>query len=268
MVRLNYPDTHMHTSFSVDSKEDARNYFDAALIENIDYLITTDHFDFDVANIPGNNWCYDLDEAFSYMQNLEKEYRCIKYLRGIEIGYKKEHLDEIRSIIKNNHFDQIILSIHEDGVLDYYDKEVFNKYGTENVLANYFSQMKEALLNTEGIQILGHLDYGLKTAYLLTGIDYTNTFKAEITKILQLLIDKGIALEINTKVQKYFPASHLDALLDIYKSLGGTLLTLASDAHEVGRYREGFSEYALLIKRSGFKSLVYFIDKKKIDFLL
>ena len=71
--------------------------------------------------------------------------------------------------------------------------------------------------------------------------------------------------EINVKVQNALPESHLRDFLKLYKELGGTKLTLSTDAHSSNRYLEHFDKYVSIIKESGFNYLCYYIKQKEYD---
>ena len=87
-----------------------------------------------------------------------------------------------------------------------------------------------------------------------------------IKPILNEIIKKGKSLEINVKVQNALPESHLRDFLKLYKDLGGTKLTLSTDAHSSNRYLEHFDKYVSIIKESGFNYLCYYIKQKEYHY--
>ena len=81
---------------------------------------------------------------------------------------------------------------------------------------------------------------------------------------MKLLIEKNKAFEINTKVQEVIfdidkDNHHIEYLLKTYKDLGGSKITLSSDAHKKERYRSLFLKYMKIIKDNGFNELSYFV---------
>ena len=74
------------------------------------------------------------------------------------------------------------------------------------------------------------------------------------------------AIEINVKVQNALTTEHLKSFLNLYKTLGGTKLTLSTDAHQSSRYLEHFDKYKQIIKDAGFKYLCYYIKQKEYHF--
>ena len=96
-----------------------------------------------------------------------------------------------------------------------------------------------------------------------------NEYSDIIKKVMTELVIHNKALEINTKVQNAFKeTTHLQNLLMLYKEVGGTKLTLSSDAHTVDRYAQGFEYYSDIIKQCGFSYLCYYIKRKEYHFMI
>ena len=108
-----YYDQHTHSSFSPDSKEDLRNYFQKAKELGIEYVSTCEHFDY-MTNVDGYTWIADYDELIKYHKILEKEFPEVKPLLGVELGYKRISYEEMIKLAKKYPFDIIQLSLHEN----------------------------------------------------------------------------------------------------------------------------------------------------------
>ena len=260
-----YHDQHMHSFYSEDSHEDLRNYYLEAQKLGIKYVCTCEHFDFETI-ISGKTWCADFDSAIKYREELKKEFPDIIPLLGVELGYKPTSVKAITELSNKYPFDIIQLSIHDNNVIDYYYPDQFGDY--RETLNGYFNLMLDGVTNFDNFDSLSHLDYGFKTALMIDKDLKLKEFEDIITKILKVLIKKNKCLEINSKVQnKIFGITNnydnLEYLLKLYKSLGGTKLTLSSDAHEVKYYRSNFPLYMDIIKKNGFNKLSYFIKRKE-----
>ena len=48
--------------------------------------------------------------------------------------------------------------------------------------------------------------------------------------------------------------------------MGGTRLTLSTDAHQAKRYLENFEKYKKIIKNAGFNYLCYYIKQEEYHF--
>ena len=81
-----------------------------------------------------------------------------------------------------------------------------------------------------------------------------------LDEILKLLVKYNIALEVNTAgLKKHLGfANPQPEVLRRYRELGGTLITVGSDAHRTGFIGYGFEETAKLLKSIGFSHVVYY----------
>lgn len=252
-------DQHMHSHYSEDSKEDLKAYLDVASRLGIKYFMTCEHVDFDPPSFD-KSWIADFKELRKECATLIPLYPNIKFLYGIELGYRLDHYQDMVDMLKNNKFDLVQLSVHDDGKHDYYLKESF--LDTYNDLCLYFDKIYEAITNFSDYDVLSHFDYGFKTARMVNNEEDIKKYEGKIVKIFTKLIELNKALEINSKVQDTInDDEYLKYILNLYKSLGGEKLTLSSDAHFVKNYRLNFDKYIKMIKDAGFKYLCYYIDR-------
>lgn len=259
-------DQHVHSLFSEDSEEDLKKYYLKAKKLGCQYFITTEHVDLDIAGM-GVVWLADFNELKEVLNNIKESDGPIPLL-GIELGYRKDLKDKLLKIIKQHDFDLINLSIHDSGTMDYYFIEGFKEKGLKNTIRLYYEQMLEAVENWNDFNVLSHINYGYKTIY---NYDPSYDFFSDIEiikKILIVLIQKNKALEINTKVADDLPIENTIGLLELYKELGGSRITISSDAHELSRYLENFDKYVNIVKEIGFKYLCYFIKGEEKHFYL
>ena len=267
-----YFDQHIHSSFSNDSHEDLKKYFIEAAKLNIPYVMTCEHLDF--ATFDGTNWIPDFDNLIKYQKELKKDYPNITPLLGLELGYKKDYLDDTKELIKKYDFDLIQLSIHDGKYGDFYFPSTFQN-NINDVMNYYFDLMEEALNTFTDFDVLSHIDFGFKTIVQIDSKYKFNMFEDRIRKILKLLVKLNKPLEVNSKVNEvlntiyiesdpnYHYDDHLRYLLSIYKECGGEKLTLSSDAHKDIKYRLDFDKHMATIKEMGFNKLSYFIKRKE-----
>ena len=260
-------DQHVHSYYSFDSKQPIEPYLDKASELGLSYFVLTDHCDLNYLD-EGKDLFFDLKKQDEELKELQRKYPNIKILRGIEIGYKPNQLERIESIIKDNKFDVINLSLHESDKMDYFFKEEFINRGIEETLKVYFERQLEAINSFDNYDVYCHIDFGFKTAYLLDNSLTIDKYESILTKIMGTLIKKDKAFELNVKVQECLPLSHTEYILRLYKKLGGQYITLSSDAHAIERFRKGFDKYISIIKNNGFDSLTYFVNRKKHQWLI
>lgn len=258
-------DQHVHSYYSFDSKQSIEEYLEVASKLGLNFFVLTDHCDFNHINT-GKDLFFDVSKQRNELQELQIKYPSIKILYGIEMGYKPLELKRINKILDENEFDIINFSLHELDDIDYYYPDRFKNDGIDKTLETYFLKQLEMVRGFDNFDVLCHIDYAFKTAYLIDSNLKIEKFESILSEIMRELIKKEKALEINTKVQSELPIEHTKYLLNLYKKLGGKYLTLSSDAHEITRFLDGFDKYIPIIKESGFNHLTYFIKRKKYLF--
>ena len=260
-------DQHVHTHFSFDSDETLEKYLDRASELGLEYFVFTDHCDLNYLH-KGKDLFFDIDKRNEEIKRLNKIYPNINILNGIEIGYQPSELNRINDILSNYKFDLVNFSLHEANDIDFYLKDEFIKFGIDNVLNIYFDNQITAIKEFDNFDVLCHLDYGFKTAYLLDNSLSIKKYEDKLTEIMKILIQKEKALEINIKVQSVLPVEHTKYILNLYKNLGGRILTISSDSHSADRLNKDFEYYINIVKECGFTHLSYFIDRNRSEILI
>lgn len=264
-------DQHCHSSYSLDSNEPLESYFQICENYKIPYLITTEHIEY-ASLYNFKNWTVDYPNLKKDLAMLEKKYPSVHALLGVEIGYKKEYTKQIQQIIKSQDFDVVNLSIHDNGVYDYYIVDHFKKVGIKKMLNIYFDNIVYALSKFTDFDCLSHFDYGFKTAHFIDNNITINDYESVVRKIFKLLIAQDKALEINMKVQRSInDFEHLYTILKWYYEEGGRKLTLSSDSHNKDSYKKFFLEqntYLSIIKNAGFKYLCFFKKRNEYHYNL
>jgi histidinol-phosphatase (PHP family) len=91
-----------------------------------------------------------------------------------------------------------------------------------------------------------------------------------IEEILQTVIDKGIGIEVNSsglrqKCGISFPTVEY---VQKYRDLGGTVISVGSDAHSVDQLGKNIQDCIDMIKSCGFEYLTYFKHRQPIKYLI
>ena len=255
-------DQHVHSYYSFDSDQKIEEYLVEAKRLGLSYFVLTDHCDLNYLD-KRNDLFFPIEKQNEELNKFQKDFKEIKLLRGIEIGYKPNQIERIKKILETHTFDLVNFSLHEADGIDYYYPEEFKKRGIEKTLKHYFNKLLEAVESFNDYDVLCHFDYGFKTAYLSDNTFNIGDYKDDITKIMKVVIQNNKALEINIKVHSFLPLEHTKYILNLYRSLGGKYLTLSSDAHKLCNFRHNFEKYIKLIKECGFDSLTYFVNRGK-----
>lgn len=207
-------DTHVHSIYSYDGQIRLEKGIKRAVELGLKYIAFTEHAEFDQISLKQflNRFaCYSEE-----IDILQGKYPEIKLIKGLEISNPERHLKELE-IINTLDLDYILGSNH-----------ILPKENTKKEILIYYKRILEIIKNG-GIDTLAHLDYIKRR--------FSDSFvPSEIfEEIFSYLINSKIALEINTSALRRkgiesFPSSDK---LELYKKLGGTLVTLGSDAHRV-----------------------------------
>lgn len=268
---INIHNQHLHTKYSRDSKTEVEKYFIEALRANCMYFICTDHIEFDsVYN--KQDWTVDFESLKNDLNILHQKYPSITPLLGVELGYRKDKLTQMKGLLASQDFDLVNMSIHDNGVYDYYLQKDYLEVGIEKMLDIYFNNIIDGVKTFNDYDILSHVDYGFKTAYLLDQTLKIENYETYLKIIFEEIVKQNKVLEINFKVQETInDINHLKTLLQLYKKYGGTKISFSSDAHTLEQEQSYYlkqKEYINIFKELGFNELYYFIKRKPYKFSL
>jgi len=180
--------------------------------------------------------CYMSFSEEEYMRELDiADSSEIQVLRGLEIGEPHLYMRQAEQLFTRSRYDFITGALHwVEGRLVLNGK-AFQEGSAVDLVEEYYRNTLAIVQNTD-ISILAHMGIfrrGMARAELSTGIDEVSLFPALLRKILQTMINRGIALEVNTAglrrpEKTTYPTA---AVLRLYSSLGGKRITVGSDTH-------------------------------------
>ncbi len=253
-------DYHVHSTISPDAKGPMEDTCRAAVEAGLAEVVFTDHFE---CRAPGKGgYLFD----FPYLEGYFKElHRCqalfdgrIAVKSGIEMGQPGVDPETERAVMEAFSFDYIIGSVHKLDNIDLgnmtYTAENIDSICRENL--RYLLELAE-----HGVfDCMGHVDlikrYGAKQGF---SIDLMN-YREELEAIFRALIAGGKGIEINTSGLRQEAREALPslAILKLYRSLGGEILTVGSDAH-IGRdVAAGFDTAREMALEAGFTRLALY----------
>ena len=256
-------DQHVHSSYSFDSNENLENYIN---VSNNSDIITTEHLDFENPIINYKDSSIDYLKYVGQIKNLNKKYSN-KFFSGIEIGYTQKSEKKIEDFLKNKNFNLKLLSIHQNGNYDYMcvNKKLIS---LEVLIQEYFEQMIQALESSIKFDVLAHFEYGLRMIDISV-IEFDNLASVFLNKIIELIVKKEIAFEVNTKsMYKYKKENLYSYMIEKYIKKGGRLFTLGSDAHNIKEYAYKFDEATKFLLSKNIKEIILFKDKVIMQKLL
>ena len=254
-------DLHMHSSFSSDSEVPMEVMIEAAIEKGLTHICFTEHQDYHYP--PGDEYDFQLDTEryWERVTRLQEAYRGqITVLRGVELGLSSDMIREGEELLASYPFDFVIGSKHIMDGMDPYYPQFWAGKDPADVLRRWYLQMAEDIDAFPRFDSLGHLDYiarylpGSYAAY------DSNLVREEIEAVLRLLIRHDIALEINTNAYRYgSQGPHPEtAVIRRYRELGGSLITIGSDAHVPERIGQEYARTEEILTGLGFtESLIY-----------
>lgn len=263
-------DCHVHSHFSGDCDIPMEEMILSAIDKGMRTICFTEHNDFDFplppadkipekfANVPEQlSSLFELN-ADSYLFDLitfkEKYAHKIEVLFGVEVGLQKEISRKNIKFIKDYDFDFVIASNHLCHGQDPYYPEFFEGKSDEEVYREYFESSYENLRSFSNFDSYAHLDYIIRYGKTMDKEYSYAKYSDVIDKILQLLIDREKALELNTGGLRY-GLKDMNPCRDIikrYHDMGGELITIGSDSHNPAHIGSGFDLATSVLKDCGF----------------
>ena len=249
-------DQHVHSNFSFDSNEELENYIN---VSNKNDIVTTEHLDFANPVINYEDSSINYLKYIEEIDSLNKKYSN-KFFSGIEIGYTPNSEKRIEDFLKDKNFNLKLLSIHQNGIYDYMcvNKKLIS---LEALIQEYFEKMIQALESSIEFNILAHFEYGIRIIDISVA-DFDSLASKFLNKIIELIVKKEIAFEVNTKsMYKYKKENLYSYMIEKYLKKGGKLFTLGSDAHNIKDYAYKFDEAIKFLLSKNIKEIILFKDK-------
>lgn len=257
-------DTHLHTSFSGDSAADPETMIQKAIDLGLDGICITDHLDLDYQEEP-DLFLLDLNAYVPAIRHLNKQYRDTVPVRtGIELGLQPHLAETHHSLLATQDFDFVIGSSHVVHGVDPYYPAYYEGRTEREAYIEYFLSILENIRAFDEFDVYGHIDYVVRYGPNQNKHYSYDAYRDVIDEILELLIEKGKGLEINTAGFKY-GLGHPNPTEDIlkrYRELGGEVLTIGSDAHQPEHIAYEFRRIPEILKNCGFSWYTVFKDRK------
>jgi len=263
-------DSHIHSNHSFDSEQTLAELCQEAIEKGIRGITITDHvmtrrFD-ELHTLEGFQTLFPDAEATRAIYGDR-----VKLLCGVEFSEMLDDPAKYDLILSLGEYDAVLGSVHYVGDGNAaYAKIDFSSYSGQELmdyLTRYFADVKK-ILEYANFDVLCHLTCPLR--YMVGRYNCSinwRPFTSEIREILKIVVEKGIALEINTAGYTDEEGYHHlpDAeILRMYYDLGGRLLTLGSDSHRNRAVGRGFAEAKEMLKSIGFEYYCYFEKRKPV----
>ena len=269
MVLVDY---HVHSDVSEDCDSSMWDMVRAKAAAGVEVLCFTNHCDL-------IDWQTDLPkprcravtrESAERMKEMRTHHTPPIELRlGLELAEGHRDAPLAAELAGDGALDFVLGSLH---MLPGYGDLYFQHYTSVEQCEGLFDLYLDELLQIVPLDfydVLAHLGYGRR--YMRrAGVDAAMTlerFGEKIERLLRIVIDKGKGLEINCSGIRDgcgpFPS---EEILRLYRSLGGELVTLGSDAHRPEDAGKGLAEGLRTLRRCGFDRVAVFRNRRA-DFI-
>lgn len=253
-------DGHLHTVMSPDADVAIDTYAAAALARGIAEIAITDHVDFE-PSAPAYAHA-DFATRERYVRDAAARWadRGVTIRFGIEVTYQSRYAPEIREHLARHAYDHAIGSVHVMRDDPYVKGRVAawvagRTFG--EIVAPYFAEVLAAA-RSGLFDTLGHLDFVKRyVAPYVPPVAFAAAPEV-YEPILVALVESGTGLEVNTSglrqaAEETYPAPWAVAW---YRELGGTRVTIGSDAHVARSFAFGLGRGYDVAAHAGFGEVV------------
>ena len=252
-------DYHVH-SISPDAGVPMEKMCKSAIKKGLEEIAFTDHYEFYAHGIVTEHFHEEyLRQYWRSLERCREKFEGQLVIRqGLEIGQMHLCPEKALKIICAYPFDFIIGSLHKIENIDVSQMEYTEK--TMPRIAEAYYRHLLRLSEVGEFDCLGHLDL-IKRHSAKNGLpDYYDRYEKEITRILKNLIARGKGMEINTSGIRQEAGESMPSLktVKLFADLGGTMVTVGSDAHKPEDVAADFHEAEKLLKEAGIREVTGF----------
>lgn len=252
-------DYHIHSQYSPDGKMTMDDACKRATALELDEIVFTDHID-----LKGPEEKFNRDRLKKYIEDIEKMQEKYKDMliikKGLELGLQPDTLEQNDLIVENFPVDFVIASVHVIDGMDPYYQEYYLDKTKEKSYVRYYEEILKIIEMFDNFDVLGHLDYIKRYSPYrwqkgehLYGLDL-------IDEIFKVLIKKKKGIEVNTSGYRHesrTPMPNIE-IVKRFTRLGGEIITIGSDAHDVKGIGYNFEIAIRQLKDAGITYLTRF----------
>lgn len=260
----NISDCHNHSNISYDGKDSPRDLCIKASSLGLIHHTITDHCECEEYDKQGRDYRSVVDKSHRALLELKEEFPAL--LIGIELGQPLQNPSAVEDVFSLREYDFVIGSLHSmQNCKDFY---YWNKMNMEvyDALDRYFAELP-SMVKAGGFDSLGHLSYPLRYICGENGLHVDmNRYDEPIRELFSLMVDNGIALELNTSGLRQKIGCTLPDInyIKLYRSLGGQMVTIGSDAHRCEDLGQGIVSGLQLLESAGFTHYTVFKKREPI----
>jgi len=254
-------DAHLHTDLSPDSDVPIDAFAAQAVERRIPEIAITDHLDFE-PGAPAYRYASFADRERNVREAAERwADRGVAIRFGVEITWDSRWAEDIRDHLRTHAYDFAIGSVHVYHGSPYGASKVASWVAGRSlpeIVEPYFSEVERAI-RSGLFDAIGHLD--VVKRYLAPHVTAADLATAPelYEPLLQALVERGTALEINTsglrqEAKEIYPPAPIVAR---FRELGGERITIGSDAHRADTFAWALDDGYRVAAAAGFDALTF-----------
>ena len=257
---------HTHSSCSHDGNFTMTEMAQAALDQGLSSVCFTDHCDLldgeGLRDRDPFDWQKEWDQFTAARDALGDK---IRLRLGVELGEATQVEPLAREILQFPNIDFVIGSIHNPiNGKDYYFLNYEQEQHCLQMITDYLDQMLD-LAKSDMYDVLGHITYPLRYMHYRDGIpvDFRG-HDEQVREVLRTVIETGHGIEVNTSGYVSCGGEPMppEYMLKMYRSLGGEIVTIGSDAHSPDRMNLGLADAQELLRSIGFTHFALYTGRK------
>ena len=259
-------DCHMHCNFSGDSAMPAVGGCNQAIKIGLTGLTFTDHIEVD---FPSDKYVLTFDVAArsKMLTKLQKQFAGnLKILQGVELGYQAHVVPQLVKIASNPDFDFVLMSVHAVDRCDVSESSYFQGKTKEQAFRRYLEEVYDSVCKQPNYDSVGHIGYirryGPYADRSMCSVDFADL----IDTILKRIIADGKGIEVNMSGYRQNLGGPIPSydIVQRYCELGGEIITLGSDSHQVENIGHSFELAVQALRALGVKKIAYFVQRKPV----
>lgn len=258
-------DYHVHTEFSDDSVYPMEEVVKDAIRMGLDEICFTDHVDYGVkedwdSKVPMKYRNGEPVANVDYPRYAEEICRMrrqygdrITIRMGMEFGMQMHTIPRFQALYDRYPFDFILLSVHQVEDRELWTQSFQSGRTQKEYNERYYKELLDLTEHYQNYSVLGHLD--LIVRYDENGVYPFEKLRPLVAQLLRTVIENGKGIEVNTSWRRYglTDLTPSKAILELYRDLGGRILTLGSDSHKPEHLGAYMTETRELLKTMGFR---------------
>ena len=240
-------DFHMHTTVSYDGHNSPEEMALASKAAGLKEICFTDHLDY-ILSRHEEKMAYSVEEYNAAHDGVAVPGLTIRH--GAEVGLTHWNKEIVEQDLSLRHYDFVIGSLHFVDEEDPYFPPYWQGKTVAFAEQSFFEETLKCVQLHDDFDVLGHLTYISKVrAHPAPRKVELNSYRDVVEEILKALAAKGKGIEVNTsgvdRVGDFLPGAEY---LQLFRSLGGEIVTIGSDAHAIDRVGQYAPEALAMLK--------------------